>query len=111
MITKFHKGKQKIKVIKNSKMDFYLVAGSRSFTHVQISWLVDSFYMIPFLNKTKYMFDNLAYDDSILRSLKICNFRNIGVYFRFKTVDLNSIQNSIILFPQDKIYSTKWHAT
>ena len=40
MITKFYKGKQKIKVIKNSKMDFYLVAGSRSFAHVQISWLV-----------------------------------------------------------------------
>ena len=47
-------------MIKNSKMDFYLVAGSRPFAHVQISWLVDSFYMIPFLNKTKYMFDNLA---------------------------------------------------
>ena len=62
MITKFHKGKQKIKVIKNSKMDFYLVAGSRPFTHVQISWLVDSFYVIPFLNKTKYMLDNLAYE-------------------------------------------------
>ena len=84
MITKLHKGKQKIKVIKNSKMDFYLVAGSRPFTHVQISWLVDSFYVIPFLNKTKYMLDNLAYDDSILWSLKICNFRNIGVYFHFK---------------------------
>ena len=61
MIKKFHLGKQKIKVIKNSKMDFYLVAGSRPFTHVQISLLVDSFYVIPFLNKTKYMFDNLAY--------------------------------------------------
>ena len=60
MITKFHKGKQKIKVIKNSKMDFYLVAGSSPFTHVQISWSLDSFYVIPFLNKTKYVFDNLA---------------------------------------------------
>ena len=47
---------------------------------------LDSFYLIPFLNKTKYMFDNLAYDDFILRSLKICNFRNVGVHFPFKTV-------------------------
>ena len=60
MITKFHKGKQKIKVIKNRKMDFYLVAGFRPFTHVQISWLGESFYVIPFLNKKKYMFDNSA---------------------------------------------------
>ena len=37
------------------------------------------------------MFDNLAYDDLILRFLKICNFHNMWVYFRFKTVDLNSI--------------------
>ena len=99
MITEFHKGKQKIKAIKNSKMDFYLVAGSRPFTHVQISWLVvDSFYVIPFLNKTKYMFYNFAYDDLILRSLKICNFQNIGVYFCFKTVDLKSFKNSVLFY-------------
>ena len=38
------------------------------------------------------MFDNLAYDDLILRSFKICNFGNMRVYFRFKTVDLNSLK-------------------
>ena len=51
-----------------------------------------------------YVFDSLTNDNFIVQSLKICNFRNVGVYFHFKTVDLNSIKNSIILFPQDKIY-------
>ena len=83
-------------------MDFYLVAGSRPFAHVQNSWLVDSFYVIPFLNKTKYVFDNLAYNDFILLSLKICNFRNIGVYFRFKTVDLNSVKILSFYFHKTK---------
>ena len=51
--------------------------------------LLDSFYLIPL---RKYMFDNLACDDLILRSFKICNFRNMGVYFHFKTVDLSSLK-------------------
>ena len=38
------------------------------------------------------MFDNLAFDYLILRSFKICNFHNIGVYFHFKTVDLSSFK-------------------
>ena len=38
------------------------------------------------------MFDNLVYDDQILRSYEICNFRNMGVYFHFKTVDLSSLK-------------------
>ena len=38
------------------------------------------------------MFDNLAYDDLILRSFKICNFGNMRVYFHFKTVDLRSLK-------------------
>ena len=81
MITKFHKGKQKIKVIKNSKMDFYLLACSRPFTHVQISRLVDSFYVIPFLNKTKYMFDYLTYDDLNSGPSKFVIFGTWGFIF------------------------------
>ena len=38
------------------------------------------------------MFDNLAYDDLILRSFEICNFHNMGVYVHFKTVDLSSLK-------------------
>ena len=51
--------------------------------------LLDSFYVIPL---RKYKFNNLAYDDLILRSFEICNFRNLGVYFHFKTVDLSSVK-------------------
>ena len=73
-------------------MHLYLVASCRPFTNIQISWLLDSVYMIPFHNTTKYMFDNLAYDDLILRSFEICNFRDMGAYFHFKTVDLSSLK-------------------
>ena len=38
------------------------------------------------------MFDSLAYDYLILRSFEICNFRNMGVYVHFKTVDLSSLK-------------------
>ena len=37
------------------------------------------------------MFDNLVYVDLTLRSFEICDFRNMGVYFHFKTVDLSSL--------------------
>ena len=51
------------------------------------------------------MFDNLAYADLILRSFKICNFRNIEVYFRFKTVDLNSLQFHYFICTRQKYIS------
>ena len=38
------------------------------------------------------MFDSLAYNYLILRSFEICNFRNMGVYVHFKTVDLSSLK-------------------
>ena len=38
------------------------------------------------------MFNNLAYDDLIFRSFKICNFHNIGGLFSLETVDLSSLK-------------------
>ena len=45
--------------------------------------------MIPL---RKYIFDNLAYDDLMVRSFEICNFCNMGDLFSLQAVDLNIIQ-------------------